>query len=99
MLEITELAIGRLKEFQAGDTKGLPVRIAIMSGASKSPNLGVVTDAVNDNDVSYDFDELTVIIDKGLLDYCVTIHVDYVKMDSESCSVEGGFRIKVENTL
>lgn len=99
MLEITELAIERLKEFQANDGKDLPVRIAIMSGASKSPNLGVVTDAVSDKDISYDFDKLTVIVDKGLLEYCVSIHVDFVKVESESCSVDGGFRIKVENSL
>lgn len=99
MLEITDLAKTQLKAFKEGENTELPIRIAIMSGAAGKPNLGVMPDEALENDEIQEFDGVQVIIDKGLLEYCKKITVDYVKMESSGCSIDGGFKIHQENHL
>lgn len=99
MLEITPLAQKKLKAFKEAENTDLPIRIAIMSGASGSPNLGVLPDEATEKDQVQDLDGVQVIIDKELLEYCEEITVDYVKMESSSCSLDGGFKISQKNHL
>ena len=70
-----------------------------MSGSSSSPNLGVVCDNEVEADLKYSYDDLEVIIDKSLLEYCETISVDFVKTDTGGCSADGGFKITPKVSL
>lgn len=93
MIEMTELAMEKLKKFQDVEGKEKPVRIALMSGAAQSPKLGVISDDRKDGDDAYNFEGLLVIIDTKLMEYCQSITIDYVKTENEECKVEGGFKI------
>lgn len=99
MLEMTELAIEKLKAFQKIENKNQPVRIALVSGSSTGPNLGVSCDEQLESDVAFEFDDLLVIIDEPLINYCEKITVDFVKNEAAGCSAEGGFKIVPQNTL
>ncbi len=99
MIEVTELALHKLIDFWEKEGAEHPVRIALMSGASTSSNLGVISDQIVESDDIYDFDGFKIIIDKSLIEYCENIVIDWVKTDSEKCAVEGGFKISAKNHL
>ncbi len=99
MIEITAEALEQLQAYHESEGGSKPVRLAIMSGASSSPNLGIMVEEKNDKDVSFDFDGFEVIIDQGLLDYCKNIHIEFVSAEGESCSVAGGLKITPEQAL
>ncbi|PID77367.1 MAG: hypothetical protein CSB24_01820 [Deltaproteobacteria bacterium] len=99
MIEITELGLQKLMAFQQEENTSLPIRIALMSGASASPNLGIIPEEAKENDEIYDFNGFKVIIDKNLMAYCEKIVIDWVKTELTGCLVEGGFKITAKNRI
>ncbi len=99
MIEVTEVALQKLIVFWEEEGGRLPVRIALMSGAVGSANLGVITDDITEKDESYDFDGFKIIVDKSLITYCQNIVIDWVPTDLKTCAVEGGFKISAKNHI
>ena len=98
MLDISREAVQQLKEFKGRRAPESWVRIGIVSGSTSGPSLGVLVDDKADTDTVYSFDDLEVIIDTALLEYCRKIKVEYVQQDSAGCG-GGGFQIVPEQSL
>ncbi|MDJ0622178.1 MAG: hypothetical protein QNJ17_04380 [Desulfocapsaceae bacterium] len=98
MLDISKEAIQQLKEFKGRRAPESWVRIGIVSGSSSGPSLGVLVDDKLDTDTVYNFDDLEVIIDTALIQYCQKITVEYVQQDSAACG-SGGFQIISEQSI
>ncbi len=99
MIEVTELGLERLKVFQEEENSEKPLRLAIVSGASSSSNLGFVPDTPTEQDDVFDFDGFKLVIDKKLMEFLELVQIDFVKTDKSGCSVEGGFKIVAKNNL
>lgn len=98
MLDITREAIQQLKEFKERNAPESHVRIGIVSGSSTGPSLGILVDDKADSDTVCTFENLEIIIDTALLQYCRKISVDYVQQDSAGCRGTG-FQIVSEQDL
>ena len=85
MLELTDLAVKKLKEFQEVEGPEQSVRVAIVSGSAKSPNLGIVSDDATEADEVFDFDGLPLIIDKALMEYCKKIEIEIKDYTRGNC--------------
>lgn len=99
MIEVTEVGLERLKVFQEEEKSDKPLRLAIVSGASSSSNLGFVPDTPTEQDDVFDFDGFKLVIDKKLMAYLEHVEIDFVKTDKAGCSVDGGFKILPKNNL
>lgn len=99
MLEISDLAVEKMVAIQENDEDKRPVRISLVSGASTGPNLGLVCDDKNDTDRTFKYDDLEVIIDANMLEYCKKITIDFVQNDMAGCAADGGFKITPEVKL
>lgn len=98
MLEVSKEAVQQLKEFKGRKAPESWVRIGIVSGSSSGPSLGVLVDDKLDTDTVYTFDDLEIIIDTALLQYCQKITVEYVQQDSAACG-GGAFQIIPEQSI
>ena len=98
MMNITGEAVQQLKEFKERRAPDSYVRIGIVSGTTTGPSLGVLADKKTDKDTICSFDDLEVIIDTALLQYCQKISVEYVQQESAGCG-SGGFKITPQNSL
>lgn len=98
MLDISREAVQQLKEFKGRRAPESWVRIGIVSGNTSGPSLGVLVDDKADTDTVYSFDDLEIIIDTALLQYCRKISVEYVQQDSTGCG-GGGFQIVPAQSL
>ncbi len=99
MISITEECIEQLKLYEEEEGSDLLIRVAVMSGAEKSPNLGIMMDERSENDDMFSFGELKVIIEKKLMEYCRNIVIEYVRTERDGCAVSGGFKIHPEVAL
>ena len=98
MIDITKEAVQQLKEFKGRRAPDEHVRIGIVSGTTTGPSLGGLVDEKTDDDTVCRFEDLEVIIDTALLQYCEKITVDYVQQESAGCG-SGGFKITPQNNL
>lgn len=98
MFDISREAVQQLKEFKGRRAPESWVRIGIVSGSSSGPSLGVLVDNKVDTDTVHSIDDLEIIIDTALLQYCRKITVEYVQQDSAGCG-SGGFQIIPEQSL
>lgn len=98
MLEISNEAVQQLKEFKERKAPDCYVRIGIVSGNTSGPSLGVLVDDKADTDTVCNFDDLEIIIDTALLQYCRKISIEYVQKDTEGCRGTG-FQIIPEQSL
>ncbi len=99
MIVISEEAQKQLREYKERQGPNSQVRIGIMSGSSTGPNLGISMDDVSDGDEIFPFDGFEIIVEKGLLEFCATISVEYVLTSGGGCGSGGGFKIIPENML
>lgn len=95
MLTVSEEAIGYMKELldQEANT-GSAIRVAVMGQSG----LGLVVDDPQENDVTFDKDQLSIIVDRNLMEFCKTISIGFKTGDSTSCS-SSGYIIETENPL
>ena len=102
MIQVTDETLVKLEEMlQAEGSKNSAVRIAVMGGGSQGPALGLVVDEASEDDQRYDVGGLPMIIDKGLIDYCKSITIDFTVGTQGKCggASGSGFIITAEQPL
>lgn len=78
MLDISDLATEKLLAYLKENNISSSLRVALMQGGCSGPSLGLALDEKKETDESYDFQGLTLLVEKSLLEQCGTINVDYV---------------------
>jgi iron-sulfur cluster assembly protein len=84
MLEVTDLAHEKLLEYMKSNNISSSLRVALMQGGCSGPALGLALDEEKATDKSFDKRDLTFLVEKNLLEQCVTITVDYVDAGNRS---------------
>lgn len=94
MFEVTNLAVENLKAYLSQNNIDSAVRIALMQGGWAGPSLGLALDESKENDKVFEENELTFLVDQGLLDTCGSIKVDFIDAGYRS-----GFSITSTNPV
>lgn len=76
--DITNGAVIKLKEYMEQNNLDSALRIALMQGGCSGPSLGLALDEPKDNDRIFKNDGLKFLIEKGLLEACGAITVDFI---------------------
>lgn len=102
MLEVSDLAVTKVKEYLAENNITSAVRVAIMSGGCSGPALSLALDEKKETDAIYEFEGLNFLVDGAVTAACGAIKVDYVQETSGcGCSGSGGsgFSVSSEKPL
>lgn len=99
MLEVTEAAAKNVKEYLSQQNIESAVRITMMSGGCSGPGLGLAIDEAKENDLTFEQDGVSFLVEKGLSEICGAIKVDFVESGSGCGCSGGGFSITSENPL
>lgn len=100
MLEVTESALGNVKDYLSQQKIESAVRITMMSGGCSGSSLGLAIDDAKENDNVFDHDGVSFLVDKELSDICGAIKVDFIEDKSGGCGCAGGgFAVTSENPL
>jgi iron-sulfur cluster assembly protein len=91
---VADAAVEKLQEYLAQNNLDSPLRVALMQGGCSGPSLGLALDERKDNDEVFQKKDLTFLIEKGLLDLCGSISLDYIDDGSRS-----GFSISSANPV
>lgn len=90
MLEVTETAGQKLKEYLEQNKIESAVRVALMSGCG-GPSLGLALDESKQTDAAVDREGVRVLIDNDLLAQCGGVRVDFV--EGSGCGCSSGFSV------
>lgn len=90
MLEVTEMAGQKLKEYLTQNNIDSAVRVALMNGCG-GPSLGLALDEAKETDASAEREGVRVLIDTGLLTQCGEVRVDYT--EGSGCGCKSGFSV------
>lgn len=93
-LNVTDLAVTKLKEYLAENSIESALRIALMQGGCSGPSLGLALDEPKDSDKVFDNDTLKFLVEETLFDTTGDITVDYVDAGPRS-----GFGITSEKPI
>lgn len=100
MLEVTESALGNVKEYLRQQKLETAVRITMMSGGCSGPSLGLSIDDAKENDKVFDYEGVSFLVDKELSTICGAIKVDFIVDNSAGCGCSGGgFSVTSENPI
>ena len=102
MIQVTEEAFVKLEELLSSEGgEHSAIRVAVMGGGSKGPGLGLIVDEAGSEDVRYDVEGIPLIIDRGLLDYCRSVTIDFTIGEEGKCggASGSGFLIETENPV
>ena len=100
MIEVTETALKNVKEYLRDQKIESAVRIAMMSGDCSGPSLGLAIDEAKESDLAFEQDGVNFLVEKGLVETCGTITVDFIEASTSGCGCSGGgFNIKSEKSL
>ncbi|MDP3480371.1 MAG: IscA/HesB family protein [Desulfoprunum sp.] len=102
MLEVSDLAVTKVKEYLVENNITSAVRVAIMSGGCSGPVLSLALDEKKDSDKVFEYDGLNFLVDGAVVTACGAIKVDYVQETSGcGCSGSGGsgFSVSSEKPL
>ncbi len=91
---VTDQAVEKLKEYLEQNNISSALRIALMQGGWAGPSLGLALDEPKDNDKVYDQDDLTFLVEEGLMDTCGSIRVEFIDAGPRS-----GFGITSTNSI
>lgn len=94
MLEVTSKATDKLTEYIKENNVTSSLRVALMQGGCSGPSLGLALDEKKSDDKLFEEQNITFLVDKGLLEQCGGITVDYHDAGSRS-----GFSISSTNPL
>jgi iron-sulfur cluster assembly protein len=75
---VTNLAISKLKEYMEQNNIDSALRVALMQGGCSGPSLGLALDEPKDDDKIFENNSLKFLIEKGLLETCGSIKVEYI---------------------
>ncbi len=90
MLEVTDLAIRKIKEHLAQNKVDSPVRVIILNSCAGS-SLSLALDERKETDAAVELEGLSVVIDRELMDRCGAVKVDFIEPGGCGCS--SGFSI------
>jgi iron-sulfur cluster assembly accessory protein len=91
---VTDVAVSKLKEYMEQNNIDSALRVALMQGGCSGPSLGLALDEPKDNDKIFENNSLKFLIEKGLLETCGSIKVEYIDAGPRS-----GFGITSKNPL
>lgn len=95
MIEVTELAQTKLREYMEQNNLTSPLlRVALVSMGCAGSSLSLVIDEKKDTDDVSEYGDLTVLIEKDLLEKCGSVTVDYLESGSQA-----GFTINSANPV
>ncbi|MBU4262204.1 MAG: IscA/HesB family protein [Proteobacteria bacterium] len=100
MLEMTQLANEKLKQYLNQNNLTSAVRVAAMNSCS-GQSLVLSLDEKKDGDTAIVKGEVELIIDQGLLSQLGSVTVDFVEQKSSGCGCGegGGFSVNSANPL
>lgn len=100
MLHIREEAEEHLNNLLIEGSTKSAIRIAVMGGVH-GPGLGLIVDEAGENDLYFEHNNIPLIVDKKLMDYCQSITIGFKTGTDGSCggSSGSGFLINSENPL
>lgn len=93
-LNVTDLAVTKLKEYLAENSIASPLRVALMQGGCSGPALGLALDEPKDSDKVFENDTLKFLVEENLFNTTGDITVDFVDAGPRS-----GFGITSEKVL
>ncbi len=91
---VTDIAITKLKEYMVQNNIESPLRVALLQGGCSGPSLGLALDEPKENDKIFESHSLKFLVEKGLLETCGSIKVEYIDAGPRS-----GFGITSANPL
>ena len=97
MIQVTEEALTKLEELlhsQGGAHSA--IRVAVMGGGSEGPGLGLIVDEAGADDVCYDVEGVSLIIDRGLLEFCRSVTIDFTIGTEGKCGGASGSGFLIE---
>lgn len=78
MIEASEEAIRKIKQFLEEQEKPRPIRVLTTEGGWRGPYLVMALDERKENDVAFTEGGVEFLIDRGLLDKARYVKIDYV---------------------
>ncbi len=93
-LNVTELAVTKLKEYMQANNIESALRVALMQGGWSGPSLGLALDEPKSDDKVFENDSLQFLVEEGLLNTTGGITVDYIDAGPRS-----GFGITSVNPI
>jgi iron-sulfur cluster assembly protein len=75
---VTDLAVSKLKEYMEQNNIDSALRVALMQGGCSGSSLGLALDEPKENDKIFENNSLKFLIEKGLLETCGSIKVEYI---------------------
>ncbi len=97
MLELTELASQKLKDYLDQNNMDSPVRVTLMQSCGGAA-LGLALDELKDSDTSLEQSGVQLVIDNDLKDQCGDVKVDFVEPTDSGCGCGGGGGFSVTST-
>ncbi len=82
MFEVTEDALGKIKEYLQQQEQSSPIRVVLSQGGWSGPSLGMALDELKDDDEKFDNDGVTFLVNKDLLEQVKPIKVDFIESPS-----------------
>ncbi len=99
MLSVTETAIANVKEFLNQEKIEPSVRIFMMSGGYSRPSLNIAPDETRENDLTFEQDGISFLVETGVVEICGAITVDFRDSGSGYGCSGGYFSISSKNPL
>lgn len=96
MLEISTEALAHMADLFSRSSEGEAIRIAVMGPAG----LALILDQPQESDISFDRENIRVVIDRNLMQYCQSIHIGF-QAGGGGCAhgEQGGYVIEAENPI
>lgn len=84
MIELTNMAKEKLRDYLKSNHLSTPLRVLLMEQGCAGPKLALAIDEKKQEDRSFHFDGLELVIAPDLMDQCETVSVDYIDEGSRS---------------
>ncbi len=94
MFDVTPMANDKLVNYLKENKISSAIRVSVMHGGCSGPALGLSLDEATSQDVSFQIDDITFVIEKSLLEQCGSIRIEYIEAGGRS-----GFTISSANPL
>ena len=79
MFEVTDEALGKIKEYLTQQGESSPIRVVLSQGGWSGPSLGMALDELKDDDQTFDNDGVTFLVNKDLFEQVKPIKVDFIE--------------------
>ena len=100
MINVTDAAIKRIKEFLSENNIDSAIRVTLMEGGCSGPALGIVLDSPMDRDKKITCQQIDFIIHEDMLEQCGAVTIDFAEPDNPGCTCSsGGFKITSEKPV